>query len=203
MYVDKSQYLVELEGYLTALTDSERADVLNFYSEYIDDANLTTHEEIEKSLGTAHQLGRKILADFSIKETEENLGNNVATKTHLNIKMIWLIILVLITSPLTLGIAGMILLIMFAITFSAAAVLIAFFIALIVLFLSSAYIGIGLIFTNLIVATFYIAVAFMCLGGLFILFAVSFLILSWFVQAIANLARFLYSKFSRKRKVQA
>ena len=68
--MDKENYLTELEEYLDALTADEKADVIEFYNEYIDDAGLETTDEIEKSLGTPRQLSRKVLADYSIKATD-------------------------------------------------------------------------------------------------------------------------------------
>ena len=56
--MDKENYLTELEEYLDALTADEKADVIEFYNEYIDDAGLETTDEIEKRLGTPRQLSQ-------------------------------------------------------------------------------------------------------------------------------------------------
>ena len=45
--MDKAHYFVELEGFLTALTAEERTDVIEFYSEYVDEAGLKSRAEIE------------------------------------------------------------------------------------------------------------------------------------------------------------
>ena len=49
--MDKARYLVELEKFLSALNKEDRQDALEFYDEYISDANLKTKEQIEAKLG--------------------------------------------------------------------------------------------------------------------------------------------------------
>ena len=55
-------YLAQLRQQLAQLTEDERADVLDFYTEYIEDAQLTADDVLVR-LGTPRQLARKILAD--------------------------------------------------------------------------------------------------------------------------------------------
>ena len=99
--MDKENYLTELEEYLDALTADEKADVIEFYNEYIDDAGLETTDEIEKRLGTPRQLSRKVLADYSIKATDIESHRSKKSKASVrsNGKMIWMILLALLASP--------------------------------------------------------------------------------------------------------
>lgn len=101
MNMDKENYLTELEEYLDALTADEKADVIEFYNEYIDDAGLETTDEIEKRLGTPRQLSRKVLADYSIKATDIESHRSKKSKASVrsNGKMIWMILLALLASP--------------------------------------------------------------------------------------------------------
>ena len=92
--------MTELEEYLDALTADEKADVIEFYNEYIDDAGLETTDEIEKRLGTPRQLSRKVLADYSIKATDIESHRSKKSKASVrsNGKMIWMILLALLAS---------------------------------------------------------------------------------------------------------
>ena len=47
----QEQYLAELKQHLGMLTADEQAEVMDFYDEYLFDADLTTRAEIEKRLG--------------------------------------------------------------------------------------------------------------------------------------------------------
>ena len=94
--------MTELEEYLDALTADEKADVIEFYNEYIDDAGLETTDEIEKRLGTPRQLSRKVLADYSIKATDIESHRKQEKQSFCSFKtakMIWMILLALLASP--------------------------------------------------------------------------------------------------------
>ena len=71
--MNREKYLAELEEYLQPLTPEERADAIMFYSEFIEDAGLENRSQIEQRLGTPKQLSRKVLADHSIKMTDEEV----------------------------------------------------------------------------------------------------------------------------------
>lgn len=203
--MDKAHYFVELEGFLTALTAEERTDVIEFYSEYVDEAGLKSRAEIEDKLGTPRQLARKILADYSIKDFDDETGGQAegqVAKTHSNLRMIWLILLVLITSPITIAILGVILAIFLAVVITVGALAFGFLAAFILTFAVALYTGIRLLFTSLMVGLFYIAVALLSLGLLGIIFPIVFWFFSQIIQGIANLACFLYGKFAKKKGVQ-
>lgn len=52
-------YIDEFEIYLHPLDDKEKQDVLEFYREYIIDANLQTSDAIINELGTPKHLARR------------------------------------------------------------------------------------------------------------------------------------------------
>ena len=64
-------YLAELEQLLHQLHHSDKEEAMNFYREYVMDADLVTYEQCISELGTPKQLSRKILADYSIKADEK------------------------------------------------------------------------------------------------------------------------------------
>lgn len=107
------KYIAELATYLGPLTKADRDDALEFYDEYIADAQLTTRSAIEEKLGTAKQLSHRILADYSIKSSEQSTADGAATSTHNNWRIFWWVVLAILSSPLLfgVGIAALVLLI--------------------------------------------------------------------------------------------
>lgn len=70
----RKKYIQELSKYLNTLPAAERADAIDFYDEYIADAQYASWEQITAELGTPRQLSYKILADYSIKANEKDGG---------------------------------------------------------------------------------------------------------------------------------
>jgi len=203
--VDKAHYFVELEGFLSALTEEERTDVIEFYSEYVDDAGLTSREEIESKLGTPRQLSRKIFADYSIKDFDDKASSQDESriaKTHSNLKMIWLVLLVLVTSPITLAILGVILAICLVPVFVVGGIFAGVLAACVITFIATLYTGLQLLMSSAIVGLFYIAVSLVSLGLFLVIFPLTFWFFSQIIQGIANFVRFLYGKFAKKKGVQ-
>lgn len=49
---ERERYIADLATYLRGIDKNDREDVLEFYSEYIEDADLQERSAIEKKLGT-------------------------------------------------------------------------------------------------------------------------------------------------------
>lgn len=106
---DREKYIAELASYLSPLGEDEREDALEFYDEYISDANLGTWDEIKDKLGTPRQLSYKILADYSIRtNNEETAKSGRPASPKSNWRVFWWVLIAIITSPITftLGIAA-------------------------------------------------------------------------------------------------
>ncbi|WP_057738026.1 HAAS signaling domain-containing protein [Liquorilactobacillus uvarum] len=197
---DKEKYLSELESYLSPLTSEEADDAIDFYSEYMEDAGLQTKEKIERKLGTAKQLSRKILADHSIKVDEDNRQNNRKSSPRFNSKMIWIIILAILSAPMTLGIGGILLLLIVCAIFTISIVAVVGLATLIVIVATSIYTGVLLLFTHWTVGVFYLGCGIVALGGLMIALPLLYWICSVIIQMVANFARYLYRRFSKRRQ---
>ena len=52
----REQYIEQLKKYLKVLSQADQDDAIDFYSEYIDDAGLTTVKDIFDKLGTPEKL---------------------------------------------------------------------------------------------------------------------------------------------------
>lgn len=201
--MDREKYLNELESYLSLLKPEERADAIIFYSEYIEDAGLTTREQIEEKLGTPRQLSRKILADHSIKMSQDEVNEQKIATPRSNIKMIWLILLALLASPFVLGagglLVGFLILILFAIV-GVIFVLGVLFCAGVVVMGSLIYTGIALLFTSWATGIFYLGLGLLALGVLLVILPIFYWMMKVILQGIGNFSRYLYNEFSKRRK---
>lgn len=54
-----------------------------------------------KELGNPRQLSHKILADYSIKANNEEIKNNHTASPRSNWRFFWLVVIAIITSPIT------------------------------------------------------------------------------------------------------
>ncbi|KRL03564.1 DUF1700 domain-containing protein [Liquorilactobacillus capillatus] len=200
MEEDKKVYFVELERYLSPLTAEETNDVIDFYSEYVEDAGLQTKTELENKLGTAKQLSRKILADHSIKIDEDQRHHNIKRSPRSNSKMIWIIILAIISAPMTLGIGGILLILLMSMILTAIIIVVAMLLTLVILTAVCLYTGLLMLFTEFTVGIFYLGCGIAALGGLMIAMPLLYWVCSAILQVVANFARYLYQRFSRKRQ---
>ncbi|MCC7666744.1 DUF1700 domain-containing protein [Liquorilactobacillus satsumensis] len=200
--MDRDRYLDELKACLQGLTVAEVKDAVAFYAEYLSDAQLEQRAAIEEKLGTPRQLARKIMADYSIRDDEHTTGSKVKS-AHANSRMIWLIILALLSAPFALGAVGVGGGVLIAVIF----LILAFFmvgagllLAILLLTAFFLYSGVVLLFQEFNVGIFYLGCGMACLGLLLLIVPCLF----WFgrvlIQAVANFARYLYRKFNERRR---
>jgi len=202
-------YIDEFEIYLHQLSDKERQDVLEFYREYIIDANLQSSDAIINELGTPKHLARKVLADYSIKMSEENyqnIDNGQMTSNQRfskNLKMIGLVILALMASPVAIMIA--IILIPLILLFIGLGVffvlLFLFMIAMSVVGgIGSIFVGLSVIFQSFGTTVFYVGMGLLILGADFFIIPIIVALLKWFFSVIVIFFRWLGKKMLRGRK---
>ncbi|MYV16927.1 MULTISPECIES: DUF1700 domain-containing protein [Furfurilactobacillus] len=200
-------YLKELQRRLHGLSDSERSDVMDFYTEYVEDANLTSGDAIVSKLGTPKQLARKVLADYSIKENEtaEQKGERRTPRSNAN--MVWMIILAILSTPVTIPAAIAIVAVLFAVVVvmvaligSGIVVAVALVGGAIAVAGVSLYTGAYMVFTNFFVGIAYLGVGLTGVGVILILIPLCYYIIRFLIQISANFIRFLYRKFSNRRQ---
>ncbi len=200
--MDKARYLVDLEEYLNELSEEEKKNIIEYYDEYISDAGLTTREEIEKALGTPRRLSRKILVDQSIKQTDQEAAHHKFASLSSNSRLIWLIALAIITSPLTLAVgffALVALIVVGAVLFALAISLVVLVAAIIVAAGMALYSGLGLLFSAPFVALFYIGIALVGTAVIMIFAPLLYWLCSAVIQGIANFSRFVYRKYGSRK----
>lgn len=200
--MDRERYLTELEEYLQALTPEERADAIMFYSEFIEDAGLETRAQIEDRLGTPRALSKKVLADYSIRSVEKEVKHRNTATPRSNVKMIWLVILALLASPVLIGVGGILIGLLVAIV----AVFLAVVFGAVILFCGGVvlmgvtlYIGFALLISNWAVGLFYLGIGVTALGALLVTIPIAYWIIRVVLQGIANLSRYLYDRLVKNR----
>ncbi|KRM90279.1 DUF1700 domain-containing protein [Liquorilactobacillus cacaonum] len=197
--MESEQYLRELVDFLSNLNDADKQDAVAYYSEYIADAGLVSRQQIVDKLGTPKHLAFRIMADYSVKE--DRLNNNKMKTVRSNSKMIGLIILAVLSAPMTLGIGAVILLGLLCMIISIVVFVIGLFGGLIIGGVTSFYFGLTNILKNFYTGIFYFGTGFVISGLLLILWPIIYWMSKEILQVVANLVSYLYQKFrNRQRK---
>ena len=100
--MNKQAFMQELEYRLRHLTDEDRLDALEYYSEYIDDLNLPPEGDVCVHLGTPKEVARQIIAQTTERKIEEQQEKKT-TKGFGSI--VWLAILGIFASPIAIPLA--------------------------------------------------------------------------------------------------
>lgn len=198
-----NEYIDELKVYLHPLDESEQNDVLEFYREYLIDANLTTTDAIVNELGLPKKLARKVLADYSIKMSEDNyqhVDNGHITDNERfkkNLGMIGLVLLALMASPIAIPVA--IALVLALVSFFGLGILFIllflFLLALsVILGIGSIFIGISVIFESLATSVFYIGGGLIILGLNFFIIPIVIAVVRWVFDLVVIFFRWLGKK---------
>lgn len=197
------QYIHEFEIYLKPLTKEERSDVLEFYREYIIDANLDSMDKIHNKLGTPRNLARRVLADYSIKMSEQNYPDvdNVHMtdnqKMKRNMSMIGWIILALFATPIAVpaAIALIAVVVLFVIAAVFFTLLFIFLVALSVVgAIGSIVIGILVIFQSFNTMLFYVGIGIAVLGLDFIIIPMIIAFCKWVFDVLVLFFRWVGKK---------
>lgn len=184
--MDKARYLVELEKLLSTLSSDERDDALEFYDEFIADADLKTRAEIEAKLGTPEQLSQKIINDYSDKKP-----NSAEEKSFWTVKKVVLIvILVLLLGPILFALICSILGIVIGVVIAILAVLI----SAIGVCALTVYSGLYLLFSAPFVGCFYLGISFLAAASLLLLVPLFCWLGRWSFKLLRNLWIFVKQK---------
>ncbi|MEG0471448.1 MAG: DUF1700 domain-containing protein [Solibacillus sp.] len=196
--MDKAGYLKSLRSKLHRLPVHEIDAALIYYEEYFDEAGEENEQQVIEQLGPPSQVAAQIVADFAIKDFDVT-----PPSTKKNMSAIWLIILAILSAPLSLPLLA----VAVALIISAGAVVFSFVIAIL------AIVG-GILFGGLValISGFFIiidhwptALLFIGLGlittgiGVLISPATIRLIKKTGVVCVESLAKLL-QKITRKRK---
>lgn len=186
-----NDYLSKFNALLVQLTDDERDEVVEFYREYLLDAAIANYDDCVAELGTPKQLARKVLADYSIR-FNENLNANTSKrqKSQATVRTIWLIVLALLSTPITIPALIVILAVFFALAVTVFAFVIAagaILIGVTILAFAMLTAGIGIFGQSLWVALFYLGSGLAIIGAELLVLPLFIWLISVILQGIAKI----------------
>ncbi|ETY73133.1 membrane protein [Lactiplantibacillus fabifermentans T30PCM01] len=202
-----TDYLNKFAALLVQLNDTERDEVLEFYREYILDAQLDTYEDCVAELGTPKQLARKVLADYSIRFNEnlQDSDSSKPQKSKAGVRAIWLVVLALLSTPITIPA----LIVIMAILFAVAAVVFALGVALVcglfgltILGFGMLTAGIGVFGQSIWVACFYIGTGLAIIGGELLILPLVVWFISLIIQGVSKVVQRLYHRFVKRNRAE-
>lgn len=120
--MNKATYLRSLRSKLHRLPSHEIDTALIYYEEYFDEAGEENEQQVIEQLGNPSQVAKQILADFAIKDLD-----SAPPSTKKSMSTIWLIILAILSAPLSLPLLA----VAIALIFSAGLVVLSFVIAIV------------------------------------------------------------------------
>lgn len=187
------RYLEELKGYLKALPESDRDDAIEYYQEYLMDAGVKTYDDAVQKLGSARRTANKVQADRAVESTDDESRLPKRSKNRNSAMVVWLVILALLSSPITIPLAillGSIVLVIVIMLLTIVAIPM-------IIGLVSIYIGFRVLFIEWAVGSFYIGMGLASLGVM--LFIVPAVTLG--LSALKKLAVRVYRKAFGSKKV--
>ncbi len=197
--MNRASFLKKLRGKLQRLPAHEIDAALAYYEEYFDEAGEENEQRVIQQLGSPSHVASQIMADYALKDLEAT-----STSTKKNVSAIWLIILAILSAPLSLPL----LVVAIALIFSFGAVIFSVIIAIIATMLGIFFGGIVALISGFFILTqhWQTAILFMGVGfivtglGILLFPIVARLIKTIVVVCVEALGK-LFHKMTKKRKV--
>lgn len=216
MKMNREEYMKRLERALNGISESEKAEALQYYRDYFDDAGVENEQEVMEALGTPENLAETIkkeqmgqqdsfeqnveLEDTYVGATKENEDNKKKNKLSGG-TIAAIVILAILASPIILTVAAAVasaLVGVVAAIFSAVVSVIAVVLALIlvvVICIVAVFVFAGISpFFSVILAGIALMVAGVCV---FLIMAVVWLFgmaLPWLIKGIIKLCKKIFGK---------
>lgn len=201
-----NDYIEEFRSLLGQLSQDERDEAVDFYTEYLQDGGYDSYDACVRELGTPHQLARKVLADYSIRTLNEPQENGTRQQRPKNdVKTIWLIILAVISTPVTIPLAMGIIGLSIGVFFGALGILVGL-IALVVSVvfggIGGLVVGLGVIWSDPWLGMLYIGIGLMIVGILVMLSPVFSVAFNGIIRGVTNFSRWAYQKMVPKNRAE-
>jgi len=204
-----NDYIQTVQKLLGQLTTAEQQDVIEYYREYLLDAGIETYEQAVDELGTPRSLARKVLADYSIRsssqESQSTKSRSDIQATKNNVKTVWLIILALLSTPVTIPILlviGALFIAFAAVIFSLIVAAFAVFLSVIAVGIVGVVVGVTTLFQAPWTGIFYLGMGLAALGGSWL----CWLIVKWFgskvIWALSWTAKKIYDRFIPRSRAE-
>ncbi|MFB7156980.1 DUF1700 domain-containing protein [Lysinibacillus sp. NPDC056232] len=198
--MNRASYLKKLRGKLQRLPAYEIDAALAYYEEYFDEAGEENEQRVIQQLGSPSHVASQIMADYALKDLEST-SNSTSTKK--NMSAIWLIILAIITAPLSLPL----LVVAIALIFSFGAVIFSVIIAIIATMLGIFFGGIVALISGFFILTqhwqtalLFMGVGFIVTGLGILLFPIVARLIKTIVVVCVEALGKLFHKIMKKRK---
>ena len=196
--MNRASFLKKLRGKLQRLPAREIDAALAYYEEYFDEAGEENEQRVIQQLGSPSHVASQIKADYALKDLEAT-----STSTKKNMSAIWLIILAIISAPLSLPL----LVVAIALIFSFGAVIFSVIIAIIATVLGILFGGIVALISGFFILTQHWPTALLFMGVGFIVTGLGILLFPIFARLIKTIVVVcvealgkLFHKVTKKRK---
>lgn len=195
-----TNYLTELQDSLSQLSETDRNEAMDFYSEYLQDGKFDTYAQAVSKLGTPKQLARKVLADYSIRTIDEPTHKeDRQQESRHQVRTIWLITLGILSTPVSVPLAIAGLAILFAGLLALTAIILAIIVTLVVVFISGVLvfgIGVGVLSMSTSTGMLYIGCGLAVIGGFIMIVPAVLWLVNKLIHATMKFSGWLYGKFS-------
>ncbi|MDR3137202.1 MAG: DUF1700 domain-containing protein [Coriobacteriales bacterium] len=101
----KDEFLSELRKRLKKLPESEQANALAYYEEYLQEAGPAGEQAAIAALGSPAQVASAIIGDYAIKQVDAE-KDTAQKKDFGPLKTLWIVVLAVIASPIALPLAA-------------------------------------------------------------------------------------------------
>ncbi|MFJ7182718.1 DUF1700 domain-containing protein [Lysinibacillus xylanilyticus] len=196
--MNRASFLKKLRGKLQRLPAHEIDAALAYYEEYFDEAGEENEQRVIQQLGSPSHVASQIMADYALKDLEAT-----STSTKKNMSAIWLIILAIISAPLSLPL----LVVAIALIFSFGAVIFSFIIAIIATMLGIFFGGIVALISGFFIlaqdwatALLFMGVGFIVTGLGILLFPIVARLIKTIVVVCVEALGKLFHKIMKKPK---
>lgn len=200
--MNRASFLKKLRGKLQRLPAHEIDAALAYYEEYFDEAGEENEQRVIQQLGSPSHVASQIMADYALKDLEATTTSNSAS-TKKNMSAIWLIILAIISAPLSLPL----LVVAIALIFSFGAVIFSVIIAIFATVLGIFFGGIAALISGFFILTqdwptalLFIGVGFIVTGLGTLLFPIVARLIKTIVVVCVEALGKLFHKITKKQK---
>ncbi|MGE8034480.1 DUF1700 domain-containing protein [Lysinibacillus sp. NPDC093692] len=196
--MNRASFLKKLRGKLQRLPAHEIDIALAYYEEYFDEAGEENEQKIIQQLGSPSHVASQIMADYALKDLE-----TTSTSTKKNMSAIWIIILAILSAPLSLPLLA----VAIALIFSFGAVVFSVIIAIIATVLSIFFGGIVALISGFFILTqhwptaiLFMGVGFIVTGLGILLFPIVARVIKTIVVVCVEALGKIFHKITKKRK---
>lgn len=197
--MDRASYLKKLRKKLHRLPAHELDAALAYYEEYFDEAGEDNEQQVIAQLGSPSHVAAQILADFALKD----LDTPSAKSTTKNMTAIWLIILAILSAPLSLPLLAAAIALIFSFGVVIASIIFAIGATAASIFVS----GIAAVIGGILILTEHWPTALLFIGVGFIITGLGVLIFPLIMRAIKKIVLIsiealgrLFHTITKKRK---